>query len=77
MNPGDTPTINDLQMDWNKEFENPIIDLEENQEKTENELQSKESIERQFKKGNKHREDYVFFDFEKDNGYVEMRSNNK
>ena len=77
MNPGDTPTINDLQMNWNKEFENPIFALEGNQEQTENELQPKENIERQFKKGNKHKDEYIFFDFEKDNGYVEMQSKNK
>ena len=75
MNPGNTPTINDLQMDWNKEFENPIFDLEGNQEQTENELLPKKNNEMQFKKGNK--DDYIFFDFGKDNGYVEMQSKNK
>ena len=41
-------------------------------EKGKNELQLNESIGRQFKKGNKHKDDYVFFDFEKNKDYVDM-----
>ena len=31
-----------------------------------------ESLGRQFMKGNKHKDDYVFFDFEKNMDYVDM-----
>jgi hypothetical protein len=36
------------------------------------EIQMNESNGRQFKKGNKHKDDYVFFDFEKNKDYVDM-----
>ena len=41
-------------------------------EKGKSELQLNGSNERQFKKGNKHKDDYVFFDFEKNKDYVDM-----
>ena len=40
--------------------------------KTKSELHIEESIGRRLKKGNKHKDDYVFFDFEKNGDYVEM-----
>ena len=40
--------------------------------KGKSELQINESVGRQFKKGNKHKDDYVFFDFEKNKDYVDM-----
>ena len=40
--------------------------------KGKSELQMNESVGRQFMKGNKHKDDYVFFDFEKNKDYVDM-----
>ena len=40
--------------------------------KAKSELHIEESIGRRLKKGNKHKDDYVFFDFEKNKDYVEM-----
>ena len=36
------------------------------------ELLMQESLGRQYKKGNKHKDDYVFFDFEQNKDYVDM-----
>ena len=40
--------------------------------KAKSELHIEESIGRRLKKGNKHKDDYVFFDFEKNKDYVDM-----
>jgi len=40
--------------------------------KHKSELQMTERMGRHFKKGNKHKDDYVFFDFEKNKDYIDM-----
>ena len=113
MDPGDTSSIEsrsmvseedpyvrmeDLQIGWKKESDQPIFNLEENHEtqrnssfsmptvikhskrknnflqtrKNKGEIQMQESMERQFKKGNKNKDDYAFLDFEKNKNYVDM-----
>ena len=93
--------MEDLQMGWKKESDQPMFHLEENHEKQHNspfsmphhptdrkqpkrknnflqtgknkgELQIQESMERQLKKGNKHKDDYAYFDFEQNKDYVDM-----
>jgi len=40
--------------------------------KHKSETQMPERISRSFKKGNKHKDDYVFFDFERNKDYMDM-----